>query len=64
MKPRNYYKMKIVQTYLKIHILYKLPKIHKPNILMRSVISGIDSAPHKLAGTLAKILTPLLAPCI
>lgn len=33
-----------------------LPKIHKPGIPMRPITSGIGSAPHGLAKTLAKPL--------
>ena len=40
--------------------LYGLPKTHKPNIPMRPITSGIGSAPHKLAGALAKHLSRLL----
>lgn len=40
--------------------MYGLPKTHKPNIPMRPITSGIGSAPHKLAGLLAKHLSNLL----
>ena len=40
--------------------LHGLPKLHKQNIPIRPIISGIGSAPHKIARALAKILTPLL----
>ena len=40
--------------------MYGLPKLHKSNVPLRPIISGIDSAPHKIAKTLAKTLTPLL----
>ena len=36
------------------------PKIHKPNIPMRPITSGIGSAPHKLAKQLAKPLSKRL----
>ena len=35
--------------------IYGLPKIHKPNILLRPIISGIGSAPHNIAKLLAKL---------
>lgn len=34
-----------------------LPKVHKPNIPMRPITSGIGSAPHRLAKRLAKPLS-------
>ena len=37
-----------------------LPKIHKPNIPMRPITSGIGSAPHRLARQLAKPLSQTL----
>ena len=37
-----------------------LPKVHKPGLPMRPIISGIGSAPHKLAKILAKPLTRAL----
>ena len=40
--------------------MYGLPKTHKPEIPMRPIISGIGSAPHKIARATANILTPLL----
>lgn len=40
--------------------MYGLPKTHKVNVPMRPITSGIGSAPHKLAGVLAKHLSKLL----
>ncbi|XP_069952924.1 uncharacterized protein [Cherax quadricarinatus] len=40
--------------------MYGLPKTHKHNIPLRPITSGIGSAPHKLAGVLAKHLSCLL----
>ena len=34
-----------------------LPKVHKQNVPMRPIISGIGSAPHKIAKILAKPLS-------
>jgi hypothetical protein len=39
---------------------YGLPKIHKINNPLRPIISGIGSSPHRLAGFLANLLSPLL----
>jgi hypothetical protein len=39
--------------------LYGLPKIHKPDIPLRPIVSSIDSPCYALAGFLHKILTPL-----
>lgn len=41
--------------------IYGLPKTHKHNILIISIISRINSPPPKLAKTIAKIQTPFLA---
>jgi hypothetical protein len=38
--------------------LYGLPKIHKPDILLRPVVSSIGSLCYALAGFLHKILSP------
>lgn len=38
---------------------YGLPKIHKPNIPLRPIVSSIGSPCHKLARFLLKILNPL-----
>ena len=40
--------------------IYRVPKIYKPEIPLRPIIFGIDSAPNKIAKSLTKILTPLL----
>ena len=40
--------------------MYGLPKIHKPNIPMRPITSGINSAPHRLAKSLARPLSKTL----
>lgn len=37
-----------------------LPKVHKPNVPMRPITSGIGSAPHRLAKILAKPLSGAL----
>ena len=37
-----------------------LPKVHKPDVPMRPITSGIGSAPHRIAKLLAKPLTKLL----
>ena len=37
-----------------------LPKVHKEGMPMRPIITGIGSAPHKLAKVLAKPLTKAL----
>ena len=52
--------IKLINYHPKIPSLYGLPKTHKPLIPMRPIISGIGSAPHKIAREIAKILTPLL----
>ena len=44
----------------KIPTIYGLPKTHKENIPLRPIVSGLHSAPHKIARKLAKTLTPLL----
>ena len=44
--------------------IYGLPKTHKPGIPLRPIISGIGTAPHKIAKSLAKIITPLLGTVI
>ena len=53
----------LINYHLIISIIYGLPKTHKPDILLRSIISGIGYAPlrpHNIAKHLAKILFPLL----
>ena len=50
----------LIEYHPKIPTLYGLPKTHKPNIPMRPIISGIGSTPHKIAKSIAKLLTPLL----
>ena len=40
--------------------IYGVPKTHKPDIPLRTIISGIGSAPHNIAKLLAKLLSPLL----
>ena len=40
--------------------IYGLPKIHKPNIPLRPIISSINSVPYKLSKFLASLLNPLL----
>ncbi|CAH1240098.1 NOTCH2 [Branchiostoma lanceolatum] len=39
---------------------YGLPKIHKPGVPLRPIVSGIGSVTYNLAGYLAKILGPLV----
>ena len=39
--------------------LYGLPKIHKPDVPLRPIVSCIDSAAHQLAKFLVKIIGPL-----
>ena len=41
--------------------LYGLPKLHKPNIPLRPIISMIKSPQHKLAKFLNKLLQPVLS---
>ena len=40
--------------------IYGLPKTHRPDILLRPIISGIGSALHNISKLLAKLLYPLL----
>ena len=40
--------------------MYGLPKIHKPNIKLRPILSLIGSAQHKLAKWLSEVLDPVL----
>ena len=40
--------------------MYGLPKTHKPGVPMRPITSGTKSAPHRLAGRLAKPLSEQL----
>ena len=40
-------------------ILYGLPKVHKPNVPIRPIISAIGSFNHKVAKYLVKLLKPL-----
>ena len=59
---KNQYKSwsKLIDHHPKLPKMYGLPKIHKPNTPVRPIISGIGSAPHKIARKLAKTLSPLL----
>ena len=40
--------------------MYGLPKIHKPNIPLRPIVSSIGSATYHLAKELSRIVSPLL----
>ena len=40
--------------------IYGLPKTHKEGVPLRPIISGINSAPHRIARKIAETLTPLL----
>ncbi len=39
-------------------ILYRLPKVHKPNFPLRPIISSIGTHCYKVAGLLAPLLHP------
>ena len=39
--------------------MYGLPKIHKPNVPLRPILSMIGSAQHKLAKWLSEVLDPV-----
>ena len=38
---------------------YGLPKVHKPDILLHTVVAAIDSVTYQLAKHLSSILSPL-----
>ena len=40
-------------------LMYGLPKIHKPEVPVRPILSAINTAPYKLAKYLVSILSPL-----
>ncbi len=40
--------------------IYELLKTHKPKIPFKPIISGIGRVPHKIAESLAEIVTPIL----
>jgi hypothetical protein len=40
-------------------LFYGLPKIHKPSVPLRPIISGVGTPCHKMASYLAKYLSPL-----
>ena len=40
--------------------MYGLPKIHKPNVPLRPILSMIGSAQHELAKWLSEVLDPVL----
>ncbi|KAG8240395.1 hypothetical protein J437_LFUL002538 [Ladona fulva] len=44
--------------------LYGLPKIHKPGVLLRPIISAIDTPTYHLYKFLSKILTPHVGKCL
>jgi len=50
----------IIEYHPTIPTIYGLPKTHKPGFPLRPIISGIGTAPHNIAKSLAKLLTPLL----
>ena len=43
--------------------LYDLPKIHKPEVPLRPIVSSIGSPTYHLAKELTRILTPLKGKC-
>ena len=40
--------------------MYGLPKIHKPNLPLRTIVSFVGSATYELSKFLKKILSPLV----
>jgi hypothetical protein len=52
-------KCKLTPYHSKYPHLYGLPKIHKPDIPLRPIVSSIDSPSYGLAEFLHKILSPL-----
>jgi hypothetical protein len=52
-------KRKLTPYYSKPPHLYGLPKVHKPDIPLRPIVSSIGSPCYALAGFLHKILSPL-----
>jgi hypothetical protein len=52
-------KRKLTPYHSKLPHLYGLPKIHKPDIPLRPIVSSIGSPCYALAGFLHKILSPL-----
>jgi hypothetical protein len=54
-------KHKLTRYHSKPSHLYGLPKIHKPDIPLRPIVSSVDSPCYALAEILNKILSPLVA---
>jgi hypothetical protein len=52
-------KHKLTPYHSKPSHLYSLPKIHKPDITLRSIVSPIGSPCYGLGGFLHKIVSPL-----
>jgi hypothetical protein len=52
-------KRKLTLYHEKLPHLYGRPKIHKPEILLRSIVSSVGSPCYALAGFLHKVLSPL-----
>jgi hypothetical protein len=55
----NYLKCKVTPYHGKPPHLYGLPKVHKPEIPLRPIVSSIDSPCYALAGLLHNILSSL-----
>jgi hypothetical protein len=53
-------KRKLTPHHSKPPHLYGLPKIHKPDIPLRPIVSSIDSPCYALSEFLHKILTPVV----
>ena len=52
--------LSIIEYHPRMPKIYGLPKTHKKDIPMRPIVSSVDSAPHRIAKAIAKILTPFL----
>ena len=43
-----------------VHVFYGLPKIHKPGIPLRPIVSFVNSPTYAISGYLARILSPVI----
>lgn len=60
LKNKNKSWSRLIEYHPTISTIHGLPKTHKPNIPIRFIVSGINSALHKLARTIIRILTIFL----
>ena len=55
----NIQRQVLAPTHTRAPYLYGLPKIHKPDVPLRPIVSSVDSPRHRMAKYITKIITPV-----